>query len=491
MSDENDVASIHERWAVLRHSIIGPLLAAPPRQGELAEELRKLAKKIWRHPATGDGVSFGMSTLERWLSVAKHARDPVGALRTKVRRDKGKQMITPALKEALKTLHEQHPTWTYQLHVDNAVALEKKDPALEVPSYSTVRRHMQASGLCRQKRRGEEGSRAERHSSTTQRRSYEVTHVHSLWHLDFHACSRKLLTPRGEWKAPECFAVIDDHSRVACHVQWYWNETAEALCHGFGQAAMKRGLPRRQMTDGGPAMKAEETRRGLEKLGVLQEMTLEYSPEENAKVEHFWAVLEDRLMPMLEGVPDLSLEYFQEATQAWVEGEYNHHHHRELGESPLERLCRAPSVGRPSPTPEELQRAFCVRRTRLQRKGDGTISIEGRRYELPSRYRTLKTIHLSYARWDLSRVDMIDPRTGGVLCPLYPQDRHRNADGRREKLQPVGEAGPPPPSGVAPLLRELMAEYSASGLPPAYIPLAERPRPDNDESRSTEPEENQ
>ena len=30
-----------------------------------------------------------------------------------------------------------------------------------------------------------------------------------------------------------------------------------------------------------------------------------------------------------------------------------------------------------------------------------------------------------------------------------------------------------PPTGMAPLLRELLAEYAATGMPPAYLPAAE------------------
>ncbi|MGH8579080.1 MAG: IS481 family transposase, partial [Gammaproteobacteria bacterium] len=42
-----------DRWARLRFSIIGPLLAAPPGPGELHEALTELAEKSWRHPITG------------------------------------------------------------------------------------------------------------------------------------------------------------------------------------------------------------------------------------------------------------------------------------------------------------------------------------------------------------------------------------------------------------------------------------------------------
>ena len=42
-----------ERWARLRFAIIGPLLAAPPADGDLQEALNALAAKTWRHPFSG------------------------------------------------------------------------------------------------------------------------------------------------------------------------------------------------------------------------------------------------------------------------------------------------------------------------------------------------------------------------------------------------------------------------------------------------------
>jgi len=177
---------------------------------------------------------------------------------------------------------------------------------------------------------------------------------------------------------------------------------------------------------------------------------------------------------MLEGVPDLTIELLNDATQAWVECEYNRKLHGEIGETPLQRFLRGPTVGRPSPDEDELRRAFRARRTRVQRRGDGTVSLDGVRLEVPARYRTMHEIHLRYARWDLRSVTMIDPNTGVDLCPLYPLDRQKNADGRRAALRPADPAAPPPASGVAPLLKQLMAEYAASGLPPAYTPLPAR-----------------
>ena len=69
---------------------------------------------------------------------------------------------------------------------------------------------------------------------------------------------------------------------------------------------------------------------------------------------------------------------------------------------------------------------------------------------------------------------LVDARTGVVLCPIKPLDKAANANGQRRRLDPVGrDLSPLPPTGLAPLLRELLAEYAATGMPPAYLPAAE------------------
>lgn len=111
-------------------------------------------------------------------------------------------------------------------------------------------------------------------------------------------------------------AILDDHSRLCCHLQWYLSETAEDLVHGLSQAIQKRGLPRAILTDNGAAMIADEVSQGLLRRGIVHEKTLPYSPYQNGKQECFWASLEGRLMEMLGGVTELSLEFLNQATQA-------------------------------------------------------------------------------------------------------------------------------------------------------------------------------
>jgi len=125
------------------------------------------------------------------------------------------------------------------------------------------------------------------------------------------------------------------------------------------------------------------------------------------------------------------------------------------------------------------------------RQSDGTISLSGVRFEIPARLRHFRRVVVRYAHWDLGRVDLVDPRSGTILAPLFPLDRAANADCRRSAIEP--ESGPDdepddgtlpsstpddggPDKPLPPLLKRILDEYSASGMPPAYLPKKPNPK---------------
>ena len=468
-----------DRWARLRFAIVGPLLAAPPPRGELRKAVAALTQRDWTHPLDGTRIRFGFATVERWYYVARQADDPVAALRRQPREDAGRfRTLNAALIQAIEVQYKAHTGWTVQLHYDNLAVLAEEDPALRpMPSYATVRRHLKARGYHRKRRpkRDTPGARqAEQRLEKLEVRSYEAEYVHGLWHLDFHHGSRRVLTASGRWVKPLLLCIIDDHSRLICHLQWYLEETTQVLVHGFSQALQKRGLPRSWMSDNGSAMKADEFTAGLHTLGILHETTLPYSPYQNAKQETFWATLEGRLMAMLEDVKDLTLERLNEVTLAWVEQAHHRTRHDEIETTPLQRFLDAPQVGRDCPDSQALRQAFRCTVKRKQRRSDGTISLHGKRFEIPNRYRHLEQPTVRYARWDLRAVELIDPRTFSSLGPIYPLDKTANADGRRRVLQqPAGNDASHPSGELPPLLRKCLEDYAATGRPPAYLPQSD------------------
>ncbi len=470
-----------QQWAQFRFAVIGGLLSRPQENGQLQQELTALAGKSYQHPMNPEELVYpGFSTIERWYYQARNTPDPIAALGRKTRSDAGyRWSISDQLKEVIASQYGDYPSWSVQLHYDNLVALsEQQNHLLPLPSYKTLLRCLRENGWTRSRIPLQPTSgqvKAQQRLEKREVRSYEVAHLHGLWHLDFHHARISLVDEAGKWYRPLALAILDDYSRLCCHMQFYMSETAECLVHGLTQAIMKRGLPRALMTDNGSAMIAEETRQGLLRLGVIHETTLPYSPYQNGKQEVFWGQLEGRLIETFRGMENISLAFLNHAGQAWVEQDYHRNKHSETGVTPLERMISGPDVGRPSPDADTLRMAFTRQIIRTPRRSDATVVVGGIRYELPPRFAHLRTVTLRTPEWDKSQMTIVDPKTGGPLVRLLPQDKTKNASGLRRTINPSATADNAnlKDKRMPALLQKWLADYAATGLPPAYLPKEE------------------
>ena len=55
---------------------------------------------------------------------------------------------------------------------------------------------------------------------------------------------------------------------------------------------------------------------------------------------------------------------------------------------------------------------------------------------------------------------------------MRPINKAANAEALRRVLEPVGTEPTPLAASVAPLLKQMIPDYAATGLPPAYLPDA-------------------
>jgi hypothetical protein len=239
MSKRNDPRD-HDRWARLRFAIVGPLLAAPPEPGGLRAALLELSTRQWQHPERAQSVRFGLSTIRRWYYAARKGDDPVALLKRRQRNDRGMRRVLPALlTTAIAAQYQAHPNWSFRLHYDNLRA--GPNAPQPFPSYATFARYMRAQGLLKQRRTSRAARAFAAQLQPREVRSYEVEYVNALVHFDFHDGSRKVLTRNGRFVTPRLLGILDDHSRLACHVQWYLDVSTQSLVHGFSQALQKRG----------------------------------------------------------------------------------------------------------------------------------------------------------------------------------------------------------------------------------------------------------
>jgi len=127
------------------------------------------------------------------------------------------------------------------------------------------------------------------------------------------------------------------------------------------------------------------------------------------------------------------------------------------------------------PDYKTLQLAFTRRIQRTPRKSDATVVVDGIRYELPVRFAHLRSVILRAPSWDKSKMILVDEATDAPLATLLPQDKAGNASGCRRAVTPTTDTPTAAPVGdpLPALLRKWMADYAATGLPPAYLPKEE------------------
>ena len=69
---------------------------------------------------------------------------------------------------------------------------------------------MKGLGLLRARKRRHRETPDDEAFTPRERRSYEVTHVHGLWHLDFHDGSRPVFDASGTKRTPQLLGVLDE-----------------------------------------------------------------------------------------------------------------------------------------------------------------------------------------------------------------------------------------------------------------------------------------
>ena len=62
--------------------------------------------------------------------------------------------------------------------------------------------------------------------------------MNGLWHLDFHHGSLRVLRTDGQWIYPILLGILEEHSRLCCHLQWYLAEGTHQLWHGLSHGRL-------------------------------------------------------------------------------------------------------------------------------------------------------------------------------------------------------------------------------------------------------------
>ena len=414
--------------ALFRLSVLGPWVSRERLgRGELQQIIRELAGREYAIPGSRRRL-IGEKTIEAWYYAwRKHG---VEGLAPKPRADLGVSKISAQVQEALLAAKRDNPRRS--IRQLRQLLESSGQVARGTLSRSAIHRLLQQHGLSRL---------AGSASVPEERRSFVAESAGSIWYGDVLHGPKVLV--RGRWRKAYLVSVFDDASRLIAHSAFGLGETALDIEGVLKQAVLKRGVPRKLVVDNGSAYRAHTLQGICARLGIQLIHCRPYAPEGKGKLERWHRTFRDQFLSELDESRIADLDDLNARLWAWVEQIYHRTPHEGLGgQTPLARyqqdLPRIRTLGQRA---AQLDAIFFHRISRFVRK-DGTVSYQGRRFEVPYEL-SGKTVRL-----------VVDPHAGTVigvedeegrsLGAATPLDAEANLHRRRRKPDPEDSSGQPP-----------------------------------------------
>jgi transposase InsO family protein len=402
-----------EAIAAFRFGVIYPLLDIEKgEKGRKEEVLREISEKRWNIPYSKRSY-ISRATALLWLQRYEQSGRKIESLHPSGRSDNGGCRIMDSESElAFIGLRKQFPKVSMPvllgLAKERGILSPDFDASLQ-SLYRIVKRH----GLGKSARVRED------------RRKFEVEMPGDLWQSD--ALHGPRVIHEGRLRKSYMFAILDDHSRLITHAEFYLQENTRCFLDCFKKALRKRGIPRKLYVDNGAAFRSHKLTYGCAALGIALSYAKPYKPQGKGKIERFNRTIRTQLLQSLPA--ELTLEQLNTRLSAYLEESYHTRAHSSTAESPLDRYLKGVHMLRVAP--ENLSDYF---RSPLERRvgEDRTVRIAGRLYEAPVGL-IGKKVNLLLDEDEPARIEVFDgQQSAGFLRPLNMQVNSRVARGESE-----------------------------------------------------------
>jgi putative transposase len=381
--------------ALFRYTLILPLVRGEYPPGGKDKLRQQIASRSYDVPHSSRR-SVSATTLARWERVyQEHGFD---ALKPQPRADRGScRAISSETLDRAETLKREQPLRSAR-SIIRILSLDTTNPIPE-PRIAprTLRRQLS--------RRGATAARLLAEQCPKPYRRFERSHFGDLWQGDaMHGPYLPDPADADKRRQVFLFAFLDDHTRLAPHAQFYWNEQLPRMEDCFKRAIMRYGRPLAVYVDQGSVYRADQFNTVCASLGIQHIPGTPYYPEGRGKIERFFQFVQSDFLPELAHSSVTTLRQLNESLLAWIEVVYHTKCHAETGQAPLERFRqdKTPSI-RPA-DPEELRQAFLHRATRKVTK-TATFPFHHNRYRVPD-YLRGQTVELRYDPFDLTRIEV-------------------------------------------------------------------------------------
>jgi putative transposase len=388
-----------EEIARFRFGVISDLVGAIRLEpGEAAKIIRQKSEQRYNIPCS-NRTRISEPTIRRWVMRYEAGGRKLSALYPANRADQGKsRRVDEETVAALIRLREQKPAVPVIRLLQEMEEKSLISPGITL-CQSTAYRILKGHGLTR----GPAQARIDR-------RRFEAEYPNDIWQSDvMHGPSVEI---EGKIRKAYLIAVLDDHSRLLPHAEFYPSERLASWLDAFRQALLSRGLPRKLYVDNGAAYRTKHLECICASLGIALVHTPPYTPQGRGKIERFFRTVRTRFLPYFAGT---TLEDLNIALDLWVREEYHQRTHSSTGETPLVRFARHLEVIRTAPA--DLEDHFRKEARRRVAK-DRTISLDGRIYEAPTRL-IGEYVRLLYHEGRHERIEIFHQNSSqGLLVPV-------------------------------------------------------------------------
>jgi len=351
-----------KKIALFRFGVITPLLGVKTQgRGHRSRLLQEICAKQWVIPGSGRS-NLSKATVLNWLSRYEKSGNSLDALMPSSRKDLGTSRKLPKETElALVNMKRENPHASLPVLVDIARSKKVILPELKISNasiYRIIKKHVSSDT-----------------TSGKDRRKFEAELPNDLW--QGYCMHGPVVIENGKNRKTYLFALIDDHSRLITHAQFFLNENLLSFLRCLKTALAKRGLPKKLYVDNGPYFKAHKLEYSLASLGTALLHAKPYTPEGKGKIERWFRTVRMCFLPLLPEA--ITLDDLNRRLEDWI-AEYHEKEHSSIAQAPLERYLAGIHLIRKAPA--EIEAHFRTRVCRRVNK-DRSVSLNSHLFEAP------------------------------------------------------------------------------------------------------------
>ncbi|MCB0745224.1 MAG: transposase family protein, partial [Ignavibacteriae bacterium] len=267
MSDQDNKMQIATfRFGIISEFVTGVKL----NYGEKEKLLNEKAERSYSIPGSTRGV-ISRSTILLWINDYKKAGMKIEGLFPKERKDKGSfKGLDSTLRMAIKNMKKEDPKLTVP------VIIKKIKQQKLIPMGSTINHRSVYTFLKNEKLNSI-------NKEANDKRKFEASAPNEIWQSDvMHGPQAKI---NGINRKTYLCAIIDDHSRMIMHAEFYDGETLDNLKDCLKKAIEKRGLPQKFYVDNGSCVRALNLEQIAACLGIALKHARPYTPQGKGKID--------------------------------------------------------------------------------------------------------------------------------------------------------------------------------------------------------------